>query len=95
MPKNRSGDREGKKAMRYRRPEDTPGFGWRVSLSIIVFFAAIAFVVLWLFFFADAFTLYQNLAVLLATFLIFIGVMGAAWSWWGMKYGKKFDKCCE
>jgi amino acid transporter len=83
------------RAKEYERPEDTPGFAWRVSLTIIVFFAVIVFVVLWLFFYADAFTLYQNLAVLLAVILIFIGVMGAAWAFWGMKYGKKFDKCCE
>ena len=93
MPKKKMRSR--RKEAEYSCPEDTPGFAWRVSLSIIAFFAMIAFLVIWLFFLADGFTLYQNLAVLLGTFLIFIAVMGAAWSFWGMKYGKKFDKCCR
>jgi hypothetical protein len=28
-------------------------------------------------------------------FLAHVAVRGAAWSFWGMKYGKKFDKCCK
>ena len=88
MPKEKE-----KKEKEYERPEDTPGFAWRVSLSIIVFFAVIAFVVVWLFFYADAFTLYQNLAVVLVVILILIAVMGAAWAHWGIKYGRKFEKC--
>lgn len=95
MPKRGKRRGEGKQGMGYERPEDTPGFAWRVSLSIIVFFAVIIFVVLWLFFYADAFTIYQNLAVLLAVILTFIAIMGAAWAYWGIKYGKKFEKCCE
>ena len=81
------------KEKEYKRPEDTPGFAWRVSLSIIVFFAMIVFVVLWLFFYADAFTIYQNLAVLIAVILIFIAIMGASWAYWGIRYGRKFEKC--
>lgn len=88
MPEEKS--KKGNKE--YERPEDTPGFAWRVSLSIIAFFAVIVFIVLWLFFYADVFTLYQNLAVLIASLLIFIAVMGASWAHWGIKYGRKFDK---
>lgn len=87
--------KEYRRPREYQRPEDTPGFAWRVSLSIIVFFAVIIFVVIWLFFYADAFTIYQNLAVLLAVILTFIAIMGAAWAYWGIKYGKKFEKRCE
>lgn len=82
-----------KKEAEYERPEDTPGFAWRVSLTIMAFFALTAFLVVWLFFYANAFTLYQNLAVLLAAILIFVGIMGSAWAHWGIKYGRKFEKC--
>ena len=95
MPRKKETETKEKK---YERPEDTPGFAWRVSLTIIVFFAMIVFVVLWLFFYADAFTLYQNLAVLLVVILIFLAVMGAAWAYWGIRYGRQFDKeggCCR
>ena len=81
----------------YKRPEDTPGFGLRVALSIVVFFGLIAFVILWLFFFADSFNLYQNLAMLLIAILVFVGLMGAGWASWGIKYGRKFEGkgCCR
>lgn len=95
MPKKKEGKGEGKRGTKYERPEDTPGFAWRVSLSIIAFIALIVFVVLWLFFFADKFTIYQNLAVLLVAFLIFIAIMGTSWAHWGLKYGRKYEKCCE
>ncbi|UCC92055.1 MAG: hypothetical protein JSV39_02225 [Candidatus Aenigmatarchaeota archaeon] len=93
MPKEKMGTGEGKGEMEYERPEDTPGFASRVSLSIITFFALIVFLVVWLFFYADAFTFYQNLAVLLAAILTFIGIMGAAWAHWGIKYGRQFENC--
>lgn len=70
----------------------TPGFAWRVSLSIVAFFGLVVFFILWLFFFADSFTVYQNIAVVLAVLLIFFAVMGASWSSWGIKYGRKYGK---
>lgn len=69
-----------------------PGMGWRVALSIICFFALIAFLVLWLFFHADAYTVYQNIAVIVVSILVFIGVMGAVWAMWGMRYGPQMEK---
>lgn len=95
MPKEKAAKERETKAKQYKRPEDTPGFAWRISLTIIVFFALIVFLVIWLFFYADAFTLYQNIAVVLASILIFIGVMGASWAFWGIKYGRQFEKCCN
>jgi hypothetical protein len=92
MPKEKVGKGEVKEEMEYERPEDTPGFASKVSLSIITFFALIVFLVVWLFFYADAFTIYQNLAVVLAAILTFIGIMGASWAHWGIKYGRKFEK---
>ncbi len=88
----------GEKAKEYQRPEDTPGFGLRVAISIISVFGIVAFFIVWLFFFADKFTLYQNVAVFLVAVLAFIAIMGAGWASWGIKYGRKFekyDKCCK
>lgn len=100
MPKKkvaRAVREERKKEPEYKRPEDTPGFGLRVAISIISVFAIIAFFILWLFFFADKFSLYQNVAVFLVAVLAFIAIMGAGWASWGIKYGRKFDKqhCCS
>ena len=82
-----------KKKAEYKSPEETPGFALNVSITIVVSFAVVVFLVVWLFFYANAFDVYQNLAVVLAAVLVFICVMGAAWAHWGIKYGKKFDKC--
>jgi membrane-bound metal-dependent hydrolase YbcI (DUF457 family) len=61
------------------------GMGWRVTTSIITFFASIIGIILWLFFYAQNFSVYQNIAVVVVIFLGFIAVMGATWAPWGMK----------
>ncbi len=83
-----------------KKPEDVPdtadeadthhvkepeGMGWRVAVSIITFFGSIIAVILWLFFYAGNFNVYQNLAIVVVIFLVFIAVMGATWASWGMK----------
>jgi len=81
------------KEKEYKRPEDTPGFGLRVAISIISVFGIVGFFIVWLFFFADKFSLYQNVAVGLVAVLAFIAIMAASWASWGIKYGRKFDEC--
>lgn len=65
-----------------RMPE---GMGWRVSVSIITFFGAVIAAILWLFFYAGGFNIYQNIAVVVVIFLVFIAIMGTTWASWGMK----------
>jgi membrane-bound metal-dependent hydrolase YbcI (DUF457 family) len=61
------------------------GMGWRVAASILTFFASIIGIILWLFFYAENFNVYQNIAVIVVILLGFIAVMGAIWASWGMK----------
>ena len=70
----------------------TPEMRWRVSLSIIMGVGWLAFLILWLAFYASDFNIYQNIAVVLASILLVGGVLGAAWASWGMKYGRKCKK---
>ena len=70
----------------------TKGFGWRVSLSIIVGVGWLVFLILWLFFYAGDYNVYQNIAIFIVSLLIMGGILGASWAPWGMKYGHKFDK---
>ena len=70
----------------------TKGFGWRVSLSIIMCVGWLIFLILWLFFYAANFDVYQNIAIFLVSLLIVGGVLGASWAPWGMKHGNRFDK---
>ena len=46
----------------------------------------LVFLVTWFFFYADSYTIYQNLAVLLASGLLFVGINAASWAPWGMKH---------
>jgi hypothetical protein len=61
------------------------GMGWRISVSIITFFGLLVFLVAWFFFYADSYTIYQNLAVLLGSGLLFVGINAASWAPWGLK----------
>jgi hypothetical protein len=72
---------------------ETPGFAWRVSLSIIVGVGWLVFLILWLTFYAAAFTLLENIVIILVSMLIVGAILGASWASWGIKYGRKFGKC--
>ena len=61
------------------------GMGWRITITILTFFASIIGIILWLFFYAQNFNVYQNIAVVVVILLGFIAVMGATWASWGMK----------
>ena len=56
------------------------GMGWRVTISILTFFASIIGVIIWLFFYAEDYTIYQNVAIVVVIFLGFIAVMAATWA---------------
>jgi membrane protein YdbS with pleckstrin-like domain len=63
----------------------TEGMGWRVGVSIVAFFGSIIAVILWLFFYAGSFNVYQNIAIVVVILLAFIAVIGATWASWGMR----------
>lgn len=63
------------------------GAGWRITASIIAFFVLVGFLIVWLFFYADFYTVYQNMAVVIVAILAFFGIMGASWASWGARRG--------
>ncbi|MEO9320454.1 MAG: hypothetical protein ABI361_07255 [Nitrososphaera sp.] len=67
------------------------GMGWRVGVTILGFFGMIIAVVLWLFFFAASYNVYQNIAVLIAIGLSFIATMAATWASWGLRQAQRCD----
>ena len=73
--------------------------GWRISATILSFFGVIIGMVVWLFFYAEDFSVYQNIAVVAVIILGFLSAMGTTWATWGMKYGakigRKSDTCTE
>ncbi len=66
------------------------GMGWRIALSIILFFGLIAFIIVWLFFFADGFSGFQNLAIFLLALVAFFGLQAAVWATMWMRWGKRW-----
>ncbi len=83
--------------MRYASKEDREmwgmkGFKTAVAFSAVVGFATVLFLVIWLFFYAVDFNIYQNIAVLVVVVLIAGGIMAAFWAPWGMKYASKEDR---
>jgi len=65
------------------------GLGWRIALSIVSFFGLIVFIIVWLFFFATGFNVYQNLAIVISALLVFFALMGAAWATMWMRYPRR------
>jgi len=64
------------------------GLVWRVSLSIVAFFALIIFIILWLFFPATGLSDNQNMAIVIVSILIFFALMGAVWAPFGMRLAR-------
>lgn len=61
------------------------GLGWRVTASIVGFFASIVGIIVWLFFYASNYSVYQNIAVIALILVGFVAAMGATWAAWGIK----------
>lgn len=68
------------------------GFKGRLIASIIVPFGLMIFLVLWLFFYAVHFDIYQNIAIIIVSILVMVGILGVVWKSWGWKQGGKFDQ---
>jgi hypothetical protein len=70
-------------------PRKMKGFGWRVSTSIITAVGWLSFVVIWLFFYADKYSLYQNIGAVILSLIVFIGINGIVWGTWAMRVAPK------
>lgn len=62
---------------------------WRIALSIMMGVGWLAFMIVWLFFFADQFSIYRNLAILFLSLVVVGGVLGAAWVGFGLRMGRE------
>lgn len=71
---------------------NVPGLAWRVTLTVIVGIAWLIFLVLWLFFYASGFDIYQNLAIIIVSVLAVGIVVAPTWVFWGIKHGKEMER---
>ena len=60
---------------------------WRVTASIIGPVAWLSFTLLYVGFWAQGFSLFQSVVVVLVSALLLGGVMGSLWTWWAPSRG--------
>ncbi len=65
---------------------------WQIMASIIGPVAWLSFTLLYVGFWAQGFSLFQSVIVILVSALILAGVMGAVWTAWGRRHGEWFEK---
>ena len=76
--------------------EIPPGLAPRVVVSIIIFFCLLIFSIIYVAFFAESYSLFQKIAVILVAVLVATAVLGVMWASWGIKYGKDWkEKGCK
>jgi hypothetical protein len=69
-----------------------PGLASRIAASIVVGVAWLVFLVIFFAFYADRFSVYQNLAVFLASILVVGAILGPMWVYWGIKSVERWGR---
>lgn len=62
------------------------GFKLRIEISIILGLAVFLFLIYWFWYQAIPYTVFQNLAIFIVSFLIVGGLLAAMWAPWGMTH---------
>jgi hypothetical protein len=62
-----------------------------VPASILIAVGWLAFVVIWLFFFASDYNIYKNLAVLFVSVLVSLVVLAVIWIGFGLRMGRMYS----
>ncbi len=75
-------------------PGMSGGLKWRVGLSILLGIGWLSFVLIWLLFFADGFSIYRNLAILFLSLLLTGAVLTATWLSYGMRMAEYSSPEC-
>lgn len=75
------------KTIRQKDMWKTKGFRWRSWVSGSIVCATFIFLMYWFWYLATPYTVYQNIAIFIVSFLIMGGILGAMWAPWGIKHG--------
>jgi len=65
-----------------------PGLRWRSIASIIIAFGWVLFILLFAGFWAERFTLFQNLVIFFASVVAAIGLLAVMWAAWGLRWAR-------
>lgn len=67
-----------------------PGLASRIAVSTAVGIGWLVFLILFFAFYADRYSVYQNLAIFLASVLVVAVILGPMWVYWGIKIGPRY-----
>ncbi len=70
-----------------------PGGAWRAAVSAVAGIGWLIFLIVYLFFWAKYYTIYENIAIFLVSVLVLAAIMAPLWIGWGMKYAREAE--CE
>ena len=71
-----------------QRPSMMAGLRWRVAISILVGVGWLSFVLLYAAFWSAPYSLLQSVVIVLVSFLVLAGILGAMWAAWGMRFAR-------
>ncbi len=72
-----------------KMPFGQTGFAWRVSLTILLGVGWLAFLILFLFFWASQYSFYEDVAIVIVSILIALGALAAMWASFGLRMAEK------
>ena len=64
------------------------GMRWRAIASIIIGFGWVIFILLFAGFWAEKFTLFQNIVIFFASVIAALGLLAVMWAAWGMRWAR-------
>lgn len=65
------------------------GLVWRITLSIATAFGWLAFLILWLGFYAGDYNVYQNIAVIISSIIGLVAINAIAWTTFGLRMARE------
>ncbi len=70
------------------KSKDLKNYNWlgRLVVSIVLGAGWLIFLILWLFFFAMDYSVYQNIAIILVSFIVEATLQAVTWIPWNMKF---------
>jgi len=71
------------------------GFASKIAVSIAVGVGWLIFLVVFLFFYASNYTIYQNIAIFILSILVVCVILGPMWAYWAIKNAKTWKKMAK
>lgn len=72
--------------------EEMPrGWAWRTAVSAVVAIGWLIFVIIFLFFWAKHYTIYENIAIFLVSVLVMAAILAPLWMVWGFRAARRME----